>query len=196
MGLTGRLIGFEVREKKGTGFVRCGFSKTLILENHRRGFSPGEMDRVLDYAQDNKLDMIIRHPCNFGNEDARYVELKLVVTDERSSNEEQGLDFWSTVVKHGIRNLMQHKPLCDGLVLEFRATEIEEDEPVENGFNRTVLIKNILTFPDNEAEELYRQASSYAINHGLDLVIRSPKAPVNEEQGRYLEMVPLFESDM
>jgi len=196
MGLTGRLIGFEVREKKGTGFVRCGFSKTLILENHRRGFSPGEMDRVLDYAQDNKLDMIIRHPCNFGNEDARYVELKLVVTDERSSNEEQGLDFWSTVVKHGIRNLMQHKPLCDGLVLEFRATEIEEDEPVENGFNRTVLIKNILTFPDNEAGELYRQASSYAINHGLDLVIRSPKAPVNEEQGRYLEMVPLFESDM
>lgn len=191
MGLTGRLIGFEVREKKGTGFVRCGFSKTLILENHRRGFSPGEMDRVLDYAQDNKLDMIIRHPCNFGNEDARYVELKLVVTDERSSNEEQGLDFWSTVVKHGIRNLMQHKPLCDGLVLEFRATEIEEDEPVENGFNRTVLIKNILTFPDNEAEELYRQASSYAINHGLDLVIRSPKTLKFGENG-YLEYRPIL----
>lgn len=192
MGLTGRLIGFEVREKKGTGFVRCGFSKTLILENHRRGFSPGEMDRVLDYAQDNKLDMIIRHPCNFGNEDARYVELKLIVTNGKCTNEEQGLDFWSAMVRHAIDNLTENKSIYDGLTIRFEAREMKDGIPIEGGFYRSIIVDDVIfDFPNEEAEQLYSETYDYVLEHMLDLIIRSPKTLKNSGENGYLEYKPI-----
>ncbi len=184
-------IGFKIQEKREGKPVKCGFSKTIILDEHGM-FQQDEVDEINNYDREQRLDMIVKFSEPFGEENARYVELKLIVTNGKCTNEERGLDFWSTMVKHCVDNLTQHKSIYDGLTVRLEAREIRGDKPIENGFNKSVVVDNLIfDFPNEEVKALYSEAYDYALERLFDLVIRSPKTLKFGENG-YLEYRPIL----